>query len=60
MTIAYTDNFHFPLLDDGAGNSGAVMNGVLEDMDRILYEANNPLCMDDELLIYEDEPLFYA
>lgn len=59
MTISYTDNFNFPLLDDGAGNSGAVLNGILEDIDTHLSGVQNPLCYADELLIYEDEILMW-
>jgi len=43
MDISYTDNFSFPKLDDGAGNWGAVTNGVFEDIDKLLYEARNPI-----------------
>jgi len=34
MAISYTEENKFPLLDNGAGNSGAVLNGVLTNLDK--------------------------
>lgn len=48
MAISYTDNLDFPLLDDGAGNSGSVLNGILIDIDEQFGQC-----------IYEDEFVFY-
>lgn len=53
--VAYTENFNFPLLDDGAGNAGAVMNGVLLDIDSLLGRSivvNNDVvvCNNDEVV----------
>ena len=33
MTISYTEEAKYPLLDDGGRNWGSVINGVLEDLD---------------------------
>ena len=33
MTISYTDNFNFPLHQDGGNNWGAIINGALIDID---------------------------
>lgn len=44
MTISATTNFNFPLLDDAAENAGAVINGVLTDIDKLLAEARDPAC----------------
>jgi len=61
MTIAYTENYLFPLLDTGSGNWGAGVNGMLETVDRVIAEASNPLTWDDtELLIYDGEVLGWA
>lgn len=43
MAISYTDNFNWPLLDDGSGNSGAVWNGIAEDLDIEVYTAQHPI-----------------
>ena len=43
MAISYTDNFSFPLLDSKAKNWGAVINGILEDLDIELYKAQHPI-----------------
>ena len=48
MTISYTDNFQFPLLDTGSGNWGAGINGMLETVDRVLGESANPLIWEDD------------
>lgn len=48
MAVQYTDNFNWPLLDDGTGNWGAVFNGVLTDLDLWLAEARNPLIWEDD------------
>jgi len=75
MAIALTDNFGFPLPDTGAGgtdatsNWGAVMNGMMVKVDRLLAEARNPLIWDGnttgridgaEILAYDGDVLLYA
>ena len=55
MTISYTTNFEFPMLDDGAGNSGAVINGVLETIDCLL----NWVIYTDQTVFYDDEIVYY-
>ena len=55
MTISYTTNFEFPMLDDGAGNSGAVINGVLETIDQVL----NWCVYEDETVYNDDEIVYY-
>jgi len=61
MSISYTNNFQFPLLDTGSDNWGAGVNGMLETVDRVLAEFSDPLTWDDtELLIYDGEVLGWA
>ena len=58
MTVTYTTNFNFPKLDNGSGNSGAVLNGVLELLDYYL----NPdiiLTYDGEVLTYDGNVVIY-
>jgi len=43
MTISYTTNYNFPLMDDGGSNWGAVINGALEDLDRYIWQNRNPV-----------------
>jgi len=45
MTISYTDNFSFPLLDTGSDGWDAVMNGMLEDLDTELKAAQTPIML---------------
>ena len=60
MAISYTPHFNFPLHEDGGKNWGAIINGVFEDIDLYLAEIQNPLSIDDDLLVYDDQLLFYA
>ncbi len=48
MTISYTPNFLFPLLDTGSDNWGSGVNGMLETIDRVLAEFSNPLIWEDD------------
>ncbi len=48
MSISYTDNFNFPLLEFGSDGWDAVMNGMLIDLDLALAEARNPLIWEDD------------
>ena len=70
MTISYTDNINFPLLEAGSDGWDAVINGMLVDVDRLLAEARNPLIWDDKgqlawdtdstsVLTYDGEVLLY-
>ena len=45
MTISYTDNFEFALLDTGASNWGAVVNAMLEKVDLELKAAQTPISL---------------
>ena len=45
MTISYTDNFVFPLLDTGSSNWGAGINGMLETVDLELKAAQTPIIL---------------
>lgn len=52
MTISYTDNFDFPLLDTGSDGWDAVMNGMLTDLDIELKAAQTSIILTSgELLI---------
>jgi len=52
MTISYTDNFSFPLLDSGSDGWDAVINGMLIDLDIELKAAQTPIILTSgELLI---------
>jgi len=68
MAISYTDNYAFPLLEQGSDEWDAVMNGMLIDMDKLMAEASNPLVWDDntsgridgsEVLTYDGNVLLY-
>ena len=48
MTISYTTNFSFPLLESGSDGWDAVMNGMLVEVDRLLAEARSPLIWEDD------------
>ena len=37
MAVQYTDNFNFPLAPDTTENWGAIINGVLEDLDALIH-----------------------
>ena len=41
MTVQYTDNFNFPLAPDTTENWGAIINGVFEDLDQLLWQNRN-------------------
>ena len=56
MTVQYTTNFNFPLLDDGGKSWGAVINGVLTDLDTYLTTLNTT---NIDLLTYENEILVH-
>jgi len=45
MTISYTENFNWPLLDDAGENWGAVFNAVLEDLDIEVKAAQSPIIL---------------
>lgn len=45
MTISYTDNFNFPLLDAGSDSWDAVINGMLEKLDIELKAAQTPIVL---------------
>ena len=61
MAVQYTTNFNFPLLDDGGKSWGAVINGVLTDLDAYLTILNpnafDILTYDNEVLVYEGDVL---
>jgi len=48
MSISYTENFSFPLLDSGSGGWLAVLNGMITNLDTLMAEARNPLTWDDD------------
>lgn len=45
MTISYTDNFNWPLLDDAVENAGAVFNAILEDLDIETKATQTPIIL---------------
>lgn len=45
MTISYTDNFGFPLLQAGSDGWAAVVNGMLTDLDIELKAAQSPIIL---------------
>jgi hypothetical protein len=49
MTISYTDNFGFPILDTGSSNWGAGFNGTLEKLDVEIKAAQTPLVLKSTL-----------
>jgi hypothetical protein len=52
MTISYTDNFNFPLIEAGSDGWDAVVNGMLTDLDIELKAAQTPIILTSgELLI---------
>ena len=61
MAVQYTNYFNFPLVDDGTGSWGAVINGVLIRLDTWLngLQAKTPhiLTHENEVLIHEGEVL---
>jgi len=46
MAVTYTDNFDFPLAPDTTENWGAIINGVLEDLDALIYSCERCLAED--------------
>jgi len=58
MSISYTTNFRFPLLDDGASNWGAVINGVLQDIDKEL--SKELVFFEGEVVQFENEEVKYG
>jgi len=59
MAVGFTTYFAFPLLDDGAGNAGAALNGTLIEIDRVLHGASDPQCHENEVLVYEGQVLHH-
>lgn len=59
MAVQYTLNFNFPLLDDGGKSWGAVINGVLTDLDDFFTILNphafNILTHENEILVHEGD-----
>ena len=45
MSISYTDNFNFPLLEAGSDGWDAVINGMLTDLDIELKAAQTPIIL---------------
>jgi len=45
MTISYTDNFGFSLLDRGSDGWDAEINGVLTDLDIEIKAAQSPIIL---------------
>jgi len=45
MTISYTDNFGFALIDSGSDGWDAEINGVLTDLDIELKAAQTPIIL---------------
>jgi len=45
MSISYTDNFEFPLLDSGSDGWGAVINGALSTLDIELKASQTPIIL---------------
>ena len=64
MTVAYTDNFNFPLLDDGGKSWGAVQNGINFDIDAYLngLDALTPIIIthENDILVHESNVLKMA
>jgi len=61
MTVQYTNNFHFPLAPDTTENWGAIINGVLEDLDALLETMGVPLeivCFDNDIVLEDDEVIW--
>ena len=61
MAVQYTTNYNFPLLDDGGKSWGAVLNGILTDLDSYLTilndDSGNILTYDNEVLVFEGDVL---
>ena len=70
MATTYTDNFSFPLLGSGSADWDAVINGMMEKLDKLLAEARNPLIWDTntagridsdtEILTFDGEVMLWA
>lgn len=45
MTISYTNNFNFPLLDVGSDGWAATINGMITDLDTELKAAQTPIML---------------
>ena len=56
----YTDNFNLAQPEEGSEDSGTAVNGNMEIIDSEIYIAQNPMCYEDEVLIYEDNVLFWS
>ena len=61
MAIQYTTYFLFPLLDDGGKSWGAIINGLMYDLDIYLngLEAKTPIILthENEILVHEGDVL---
>jgi hypothetical protein len=55
----YTDNFSLAQPESGSSNSGQAVNGNMDTIDLNLYGVQNPLCYEDEMLIYDDNILMW-
>lgn len=52
MSISYTDNFNFPLLESGSDGWDAVINGMITDLDIEVKAAQTPIILTSgEMLI---------
>ncbi|MCE5185068.1 MAG: hypothetical protein LLF76_02965 [Planctomycetaceae bacterium] len=49
--ISATTNFQFPLLNDGAENAGAVFNGIVTDLDQLLWRAMHPVVHNGQVVV---------
>jgi len=61
MAVQYTDNFNFPMSDDGGKSWGAIFNGIIYDLDDLLnaLEAKTPIILthENEILVHEGDVL---
>lgn len=57
MAISYSENLDIPLLDNGSGNWGAVVNGLIEIIDELLGLEivcdNNYVVIDENDVIWD-------
>ncbi len=63
MAISYSEESKFPLLDTGSGNSGAVFNGVLEQVDagwEITLNAGEEIKAGDIVYLKSDGKMWQA
>jgi len=57
--MSATENFGLTYMTDGQAGAYLVFNEALLNIDTELYRAQNPLCYDDEVLVYEDNVLLW-